>query len=154
MITKTIENITIYEQELNLERSKEVYQFCQSYLKKKECYANAFYVMSHYMDSFKKRGWRIAYGYFMTLDNLFFRHCYIVDNEGNVIDPTYLLTRSDDTEELPIYWTFALLDIDEYLSLLEKYDNRPDFLKHYQDTHRTLFKWGLEQEPSIMFLDY
>ena len=154
MKKRIIDGIEIYENEFDLEQSKEVFNTCKSFLKKQECYTNTFYVMSHYISNFEERGWRIAYGYFMTMDQLFIRHCYIIDREGKVIDPTYILTRRDDTEESPIYWTFSLFEMDDYLSLVERYDNSPDFIEHYQDTHRTLLKWGIKQEKKVVFMDY
>ncbi|PFR88897.1 hypothetical protein [Priestia megaterium] len=151
---KTIDGVTIYERELNHKLSTEIYEEFREFIQEQQCYKNIYYVLSQCIHKFKEQGWKIGYGYFSDVNEHYFRHCYIIDEQGTVIDPTYMLFNHSVSTKSPVYWTFTSLDVNEYLALVEKYDNTPSLLKHYESIHRTLFSWGLKQKPQLAFWDY
>ncbi|MED3955563.1 hypothetical protein P4603_26185 [Priestia aryabhattai] len=151
---RIIDGITIHEHELNHKLSKEIYEEFREFIQEQQCYNNVYYVLSKCIHKFKEQGWKIGYGYFSDVNEHYFRHCYFVNEEEMVIDPTYMLFNFSVSTKPPVYWTFSLLNVVEYLSLVGNNDNRPELLKHYESVHHTLFTWGLKQEPKIAFWDY
>ena len=110
---------------MNLDKSKEVFNRCKGFMRLKECYTNIFYAVAEYFhDNFKTDKWRVAYGYMQSVENIYVRHCYIVDDEGNVIDPTAVLVKDNMARySYPKdYLTFAILPTKDYIKLVKEND--------------------------------
>ena len=107
---------------LDWEKSKAVFDDCQALIKPKQCYHNIYQIMNSfdYFEKFKAGEWQIAYGYVQITQELYARHCFIVDENCNAIDPTLALTHPEGFKELPYYFAFAILSPTEWFELLEK----------------------------------
>lgn len=109
---------------MNYEESKKVYEECSDCIEMKNCYNNIFNVMFHNGEKFRSGEWKIAYGYYTAIDNLMARHCFIVANGSEVIDPTVFTQSKQDKERLYMsYKEFE--DLEEYLDALDKDDRQP-----------------------------
>lgn len=107
---------------LNMVESLELYQEFEDIIKIKECYTNIFYIFSRKRNSFRYDGWKVAYGYVSILPGLpiMARHCFIVNSQGEAIDPTLFINEKSIEQEMNIeYVTFKIFESDdEYLSAL------------------------------------
>ncbi|KJD42628.1 hypothetical protein [Paenibacillus terrae] len=123
------------EYSMNREKSLELFQECKKLIMIKECYANIFYVVVHKKRMFTSGEWKIAYGYVRIFSDGFYmaRHCFIVNSQGEAIDPTWFASeeeheRSEDNYKS--YISFKIFDsIEEYVNLILENDNLPDLLK-------------------------
>lgn len=92
---------------------------------------------------FSKNGWKIAYGYFTVHANLMARHCFIIDQDNNVIDPTRLVQSTFNEEETHDYISFKVFDdITEYLHAISENDNNPDLVMHLLKNEQEAHKWS------------
>lgn len=69
-------------------KSKEIYESCKQNIAIKECYNNVFNVVTDYIGKFRNGEWQVAYGYVETMAGFYCRHCFIIDENNKVIDPT------------------------------------------------------------------
>lgn len=114
---------------LNLSESKKVYRAYEDLIKPKECYKNIFNLFME-LDELREGKWNVAYGYMPCLDNIFVRHCYIINENGEVIDPTAMIyNKKKDGEE---YLTFAILGRDEYIDILWEDEGYAALWKHFR----------------------
>lgn len=106
----------------NEELSKAVYESCKDLVMLKDCYANIWRISSTYMRKLKSGKWKIAYGYMPCFGDLYARHCFMVNEYGEAVDPTAILIQRNTQSERSKaeYMSFALLDYDEYLELVEE----------------------------------
>ena len=110
--------------DLNKEASNEVYACLSDSIKLKKCYTNIFHaVMSaEYFGKFKSGEWKIAYGYFQVtgIGTLYARHCFILDENDKVIDPTLskVLEEKNERDRYPQYICTAILTLNEYEELI------------------------------------
>ncbi|MEH7210227.1 hypothetical protein V7094_29150 [Priestia megaterium] len=125
-------NAKITKHKLNIELSKEVYEECKERLEMKECYLNVFYAMTAFEDRFRDGEWEVAYGYMRVLPdgNLMVRHCFIVNEKGEAIDPT-LFTQKDFKETTDKQHTSFVIfdDVEEYIQMVLGNERMPDLLK-------------------------
>ncbi|WP_442638049.1 hypothetical protein [Rossellomorea marisflavi] len=108
----------------------------------KQCYTNIFYVVMRNVDKFANGEWKVAYGYMNILPNQPFmaRHCFIVNDKGEAIDPTIVETSSFDGDDPREYVSFHMFDdMEDYLGEVEKNNNVPDLIKPF---------WDLENKQS------
>lgn len=103
---------------LDKKTSLEVFAECERDILPKECYKNVFRVIYSYLDNFKSGKWKVAYGYFpiRNFENLYARHCFIVDEDGKAIDPTAMLFPDVDRRD---YYSFGILNFEEYIDAVE-----------------------------------
>lgn len=101
---------------MNYNKSLKIYNKNKELFEIKQCYKNIFNLISRYGLSNK---WKICYGYLKIMDNLWCRHCFILEND-KIIDPTYFLANKDKNAEYTIFKTFN--DFDEYIEAIEGND--------------------------------
>ncbi|HHB2481340.1 TPA: hypothetical protein ACORDH_002791 [Bacillus cereus] len=128
---------------LNYEESARVHKENESRLQKNMCYNNVFNVMTFNNDKFDNGEWRVAYGYWTVVDGVMARHCYIVDRDKNVIDPTALL--SEKNMEKVKYLTFKIFeDMDDYLNLIWEHDREPALYQAFPKEEEEAHKYAMQ----------
>ena len=106
---------------LDVEKSREVYEYFKDYIKVKECYNNVFNVFDLSNKTFREGKWKIAYGYTEVMAGLYCRHCFILDENDRVIDPT-LFVQTDPPLTRDYYVMTVFTNIDDYLCAIEDND--------------------------------
>ncbi|WP_168898374.1 hypothetical protein [Bacillus sp. ISTL8] len=121
---------------INYEESVRVHKENLRRIEKKMCYNNVFNVVSYVDDKFHSGEWRVAYGYWTAIDGIMARHCYIVDKDNRVIDPTAPFSTTKDIRNVD-YLTFKIFeDADEYLELLWEHDREPALYKAFLEEEK------------------
>ena len=110
---------------LNLETSKSVYESCKDKIALKQCYFNVFCVTDNYTENFKSGKWKVAYGFLHCFDDLYVRHCYILDEHDRVIDPTLMIRNSIPEKD---YITFFIAEYNEYIDMILENHCFPDLV--------------------------
>lgn len=128
---------------LNIEQSKVVYGDCKQHLQMKHCYNNIFEVVTDYMSNFRSGKWKVAYGYFEVMACIYCRHCFVLDENGEVIDPT-IFTKSNIPNSNEYYVMTVFDDVDEYLSAIEDNNFMPALDKYLREQDREAQKWANE----------
>ena len=129
---------------LDIEKSKEVYEYFKDNLKIKECYNNVFNIFTLCPKTFRGGKWKIAYGYVSVLANLYCRHCFIIDNEGKVIDPTIFTSTEPNTQRE--YFVMATFNnTDEYLNAIENDNYMPALENYLRDKDKQAYEWANEK---------
>lgn len=127
---------------LDLEQSKAVYEYCKQHIEIKHCYNNIFEVVTDYISKFRSGEWKVAYGYVEVMAGLYCRHCFIINENGKVIDPT-IFTQSDQRDR-EYYVMTAFDDVDEYFSAIENEDYMPALERYLHESDQQAQKWALE----------
>ena len=128
------------EYKINIDKSKEVFNKCKSHIAIKECYNNVFRVSTDYSKNFNNNKWRVTYGYMTVTVNLLCRHCFIIDENNEVIDPTILLTFKG---EAPQYFAMKIFDnYNEYLSAIERERRFPALNFYLRNEDFQAEKWA------------
>ena len=133
---------------LNFEQSKAVYERCKQYIKVNHCYNNIFEVVTDYMSNFRSGKWKIAYGYTGTIPLVYCRHCFILDENEEVIDPTIFAQPDQSDREYFVMATFE--DVDEYITAIENEGCYPALNKYLREQDIQAFKWA--KENSIILI--
>lgn len=139
----------VKKHKLNLELSKEVYEECRAFLAVKECYVNIFYTMTMFTEKFKSGEWKIAYGYIRVLPDhrMMARHCFIVNDRGEAIDPTLFTQKHfKETTDKEHVSFFMFDDLQEYIEAVENNDNVPDLIIPLIDLERETSDVWAEKE--------
>ncbi|PGK52113.1 hypothetical protein CN918_30440 [Priestia megaterium] len=150
---KIADGIELTPHLFNLEKSVKVYNTCSSKIKKKACYNNVFHALTATIADFKEKGWKVAYGYISSFENLRIFHCYILDEQNEVVDPTYINLHGKKPEEIPTYYTLETFDFNAYMKKLKECDHDPSFFKYFMMKKNRTVMWGMEQTPRYAFLD-
>lgn len=128
---------------LNAERSKAVFNSCSEYVKVKECYINVFRVACTFFEKMRFGEWRIAYGYMTSSVGLLIRHCFLIDENNAVIDPTLYAQNTVDEDRsyyvMKVYDTFS-----EYFDDVDKEDNYPALSRTLRTYDERAHIWGRE----------
>lgn len=120
---------------LNLSESKRVYRAYEDLIQPKECYKNIFNLFTE-LDELQEGRWKVAYGYMPCVDNIFIRHCFIVNENEEVIDPTAMLYNRKELGEN--YLIFAVLDKDDYIDTLWEEEGYAALWKHFREIEKNL----------------
>lgn len=129
--------------QLDIDKSREVYEYFKDEIKIKECYNNVFNIFTLCPRTFREGKWKIAYGYVEVMAGLFCRHCFIIDENENVLDPTNFAHEEPQLNR--IYYVIAMFnDTDEYLSAIEQDDLLPALEKYLRDKDKQAQLWARE----------
>ena len=126
---------------LDIEKSREVYECFKDEIKVKECYNNVFNIFTLCPKTFREGKWKIAYGYVEVMAGLFCRHCFILDEKGEVLDPTNF-AQSEPQLHRSYYVMAAFDDVDEYLTAIEENDLMPALDKYFREQDKEAQKWA------------
>lgn len=134
---------------LNIEKSRDLYAAHSDFFHKDDCYFNVFRALRFEPEAFKSARWKVAYGYVWVRDNLLTRHCFIVNDVGEVIDPTlFAISACDDVVSDPrsrIYYTMLVFDgVADYLNALIAEDGRPVLSLFLRNSDKQARKWARE----------
>lgn len=82
----------------------------------------------HFKSKFIEGDWKVAYGYMPSVENIMVRHCFIVNEAEEAIDPTKLLVeRVNETDD--VYVSFKIFETyQEYISAVENNSCLPDLI--------------------------
>lgn len=129
--------------EFDIDKSKEVYEYFKDEIKIKECYNNIFNVFTLSPKTFREGKWKVAYGYVEVMAGLFCRHCFIIDENDKVIDPTNFAQENPPLDRT--YYVMAVFDdADEYLSAIEQNDLFPALDKYLREKDKQAHLWARE----------
>ena len=127
---------------LDVEQSKAVYSDCKPRLQVKMCYNNVFNVITEYISKFRAGEWKVAYGYMTVFDKLLCRHCFIVNEDGKVIDPTIFLGSANTERE---YYAMKVFDdVDVYFEAIESDGYFPALDKYLAEQNKQANIWANE----------
>ena len=131
------------EYSLNMEKSKELYKQHKRVIKQKECYNNVFRVISAHWNKLQSGEWKVAYGYMTLLENLLCRHCFVLDENNEVLDPTIFTHTLVDAEKQ--YFVMKLFnDPREYLEALEWEEGYPALSSTLHQCEKSAWNWAME----------
>lgn len=122
---------------LDPQKSKSLYLQHPRQYKAKECYANVYRAITDNFSKVNSGKWKIAYGFYTISDlpNLLGRHCFFLDEDDKVIDPTIFTHAAPNLNHQ--YYVFYIFDsIKDYYSEVEKADYHPallSFLRPYEE---------------------
>lgn len=106
---------------LNLQKSIEIFNECRHCIQPRQCYTNINWIVSTNIEEFISGQWRVAYGYYLAtpkIPNLLARHCFVLDENNTVIDPT-LLTTHEVNDNLADWKYFSMKIFDNFKEYLE-----------------------------------
>lgn len=89
--------------------------------------------------------WKIAYGYFSItgFDKLLARHCFFLDEEDRVIDPT-LFARSDIARNPDYYVMKVFSTYSDYLHAINNENGYPDLCRALRPLEQQVYNWAAE----------
>ena len=133
--------VKICKYQLDYEKSKAVYEYCNDRLAVKQCYNNVFNVVTDYISKFRLGEWKVAYGYMTVFENVMCRHCFIIDENDKVIDPTIFTTTNICADRE--YISMKIFDdIDVYFNAIEQENYYPALDKHLRENVLQMQKWA------------
>lgn len=127
--------------ELDIEKSKEVFDCCKKHLQIKMCYNNIFEVVTDFNSKFRSGEFKVAYGYMSVMANLYCRHCFVIDNNGAVIDPTIFL-QSNPNEQREYFAIKIFDDVDVYIDAIENENYMPALEKYLKEETKQAYEWA------------
>ena len=128
---------------LNTELSETVYKKYKRHIKAKECYTNIFFVLSKEFSKFESGEWRIAYGFVSSIDSVYCRHCFILERDGQVIDPTMFASDRDTSNRT--YFVMKVFDkVKDYISAIDEENGYPSLAKYLWCVESKAQAWGLK----------
>lgn len=130
--------------ELNIEQSKRVYEDCKPYIEFKMCYNNVFNVVTDFNSKFRSGEWKVAYGYVEAMAGVYCRHCFIIDENDKVIDPT-ICTNTDPNYHRTYLLLKAFDDVDEYLNAIKNDNYMPALYGYLKNETKQAFEWANEK---------
>ena len=134
--------------QLDYDKSKEVYEYFKNEVKIKECYNNVFNILTLSNATFREGKWKVAYGFTETIPLVYCRHCFILDENDKVIDPT-LFTNSEQPHR-QYYVMYAFDNVDEYLNAIELDNLMPALDNYLREQEKTAYEWA-KTEGIVLF---
>lgn len=129
--------------QLDIEKSREVYESFKDYIKVKECYNNVYNVFELNLDFFREGKLKVAYGYVEVMAGLYCRHCFILDESGKVIDPT-IFVQSEQRLQREYYVMAVFDDVDEYLTAIMDDDCMPALDRYFRERDKKAQEWAID----------
>lgn len=142
----------ITKHSLNYEQSEEVYSKCKLEIEVGACYNNVFSVIMSYKDKLNLKQWKIAYGYYAVFGDMMARHCFIVNEQGEAIDPTIFTHTHNGPHNDEEYQSFYLIDnLHDYIKLLSnEYNHNPNLLISLRENEQEMFRWATENDRILI----
>jgi hypothetical protein len=126
---------------LNTELSETLYNKYKRHIKAKECYTNIFFLLSKEFSKFESGEWRIAYGFVSSIDCIYCRHCFTLEKDGMVVDPTMFSAERDTTQST--YFGMKVFDeLKEYISAIDAENGYPSLAKYLWSVEMKAQAWG------------
>lgn len=131
---------------LNYAASQELYDANSDRYHMKECYTNIWNALILHMEKFQTGEWKIVYGYMTSVQNMLVRHCFIIGQDGLVIDLTLFTTHIPDREETEYYIMYVFQNVDEYFDAIEAEGGYPALDRYLNKFTKQAVQWGLDNE--------
>ena len=129
---------------LNYATSQEVYEANSDRYHMKECYTDIWNALTLHMEKFQTGMWKIAYGYISSIQNLLVRHCFIIDENRLIVDPTLFTTRISDREKIDYYVMYEFSNLNEYFDAIEFEGGYPALDRYLKEYTKQATEWGLK----------
>ena len=126
--------------QLDYDKSKEVYEQFKNEIKIKECYNNVFNILTLNNATFREGKWKVCYGYTEVMPLLYCRHCFILDENNKVIDPT--LFAGSEQPHRQYYVLYSFDDVDKYLSTIENDNLMPALNGYLKEYEKSAYEWA------------
>lgn len=133
---------------INYNKSEKLYEKYKNIIKNKECYTNVFYLISKNQKNFIIGKWKVAYGFVHISDNIYCRHCFILET-NDVIDPT-VFTLKNRSENRNYFVSKIFNNIDEYLDAINDEKGLPSLLNFLKCEDEQAMKWAKENEYTFI----
>lgn len=129
---------------LNAVESRKLYDKYRANISPRQCYNNIFFISSMEFKRFLSGEWNIAYGYMGSLiKGLYFRHCFILNNNECVIDPTIVSINKEIMHNR--YFVFKVFSsINEHFEAIRKNSLRPSLDMVLKEEDLSAQKWAAE----------
>ena len=129
--------------------SSEVFAKSKPYIHAKDCYGNIFRVATNFIDKFRTGKWKVAYGYMSIAKGIYCRHCFILNEQRNVIDPTLFLLEPKERPEYLLMFSFERFDI--YFDAIQRERYYPALINYLKE-HDVLAR-SEANEKNIILID-
>lgn len=94
---------------LNYKLSKKIYKHHKQKIRLHMCYSNIYLIRN--CAELNGYNYKIAYGFLLDNENIFTRHCFILLENGAIVDPTFFaFAEKEETAEYFIIKSFSLMD--------------------------------------------
>lgn len=130
---------------LNIGQSEELYRKSQKRYAPRMCYTNIYNTV-YSIDSyalFQSGDWKVAYGYKSSVANLLVRHCFIINEAREVIDPTVFCRQGPDTKS-DYYVMYEFSSLGDYWTAIEKEGYYPALLSFLRSYDGLAHQWAQE----------
>lgn len=136
---------------LDPKKSKALYSAKPKYYAAWECYLNIYHAITDNISKMRDEEWKIAYGYYDVagFPGLLARHCFILDSDNNVIDPT-VFTYDPVNLDHKYYPLFTFDTFSSYLKALEEEGFMPDMNIRYRELEKDA--WIQAQEHGYILI--
>ena len=128
---------------LNIEQSEQLYRKGRKHYEPKMCYMN-IYNMAYSLDNyarFQSGKLKIAYGYKSSVANLLVRHCFVINDAREVIDPTLFCQPEPDVNSV-YYVMYEFPTMKDYWAALEKEGYYPALLSFLRSHNALAHQWA------------
>lgn len=142
----------IKEHNLNIDASREVFENCGAEIRIKECYDNVWKVINFgFGKNFASEKWKVAYGYVTSIEGMMARHCFIVDEFGNAIDPTLINSQYFDEEKPNEYISYVTLTLKEYLDAIENHGMNTSLFTAFREAEAEARDYALKHFDAHLY---
>ena len=134
----------------NFEKSKKIYDDNSCNIEVKNCYKNILYIAVEHKKKIKSKQWRITYGYVLSVDNILVRHCFLLDEDDTVLDPTFFSVNRRDIKNRFFYVSYIFVNIEEYLRALQKDGNNAGLYNYLEEYDKKVQEWASEHDLIVI----
>lgn len=126
-----------------------MFENCKESIAIKECFNNVFNVVMNYSGEFHQGNWKVAYGYYPVsvkgTDGMYAKHCFIVNQDNDVIDPTIILQRWRKLDKDTEYISHTIFELEDYINALESENGQPALYNYlYKTELNEMLPWSKE----------
>lgn len=129
---------------LNMDESRKLYERGKSRYVVNQCYKNIFHVVCGNLGLFQTGSWKVAYGYVSSVRNLLIRHCFIITDSGEVIDPTIFTHSLSDDRSDAYYIMKVFSEVEEYISAVLGEGGYPALTSTLRPYEKKAWSWAAE----------
>ena len=120
------------EYKFDYEQSKQLYEQHKDRLEVQHCYHNVWHIVTstEHNNKFKTGEWKVAYGVMPSFRNMMVRHCFIVDDNGNAIDPTlFCIPDISIMPDMKYIANIVYKTWEDYFNAVVDNENKPDLCR-------------------------
>ena len=134
------------EFKIDYDKSYDLFLKYKSRLLPKEPYKNIYKISNSEPENFlpNNQKWKIVYGYMTIFGQLICRHCFFIDENDNVIDPTIFLSPNNSKDKIIAIKYFPLrvfYDINEYNEKIKQNNWQPNIFNLIKYREKDIQQW-------------